>query len=184
MGQLKLHKAPYLDAELSFLEALAEDGFCFGDNPLSLAEIQAIGVDVIAYYQDRQNLSQPITLRNGEVVPRIAQTDFWLVENNDAFIGQITLRAPELPAHLLEMGGHIGYSIRPSMYGKGYGTKMLGLLLQQLDKKEYPKVLITCNEPNKASARVIEKNGGVLQDVIDTKYNPGIKMCRYHIEII
>jgi predicted acetyltransferase len=183
MNNLQLHKAPYLSAELSFLEALAE-GFTPGEeSPFSLAVMQAIGSDVKAYYESRIDLSKPITLRNGEVVPKIGQKEFWLVENDDTFIGQISLRVSELPDHLLEMGGHIGYSIRPAVRGKGYATKMLGLLLQKIDKQEYPNILITCNEGNIASAKVIEKNGGILQDIIDTEYSPKHKMCRYHVKL-
>jgi predicted acetyltransferase len=32
------------------------------------------------------------------------------------------------------------------------------------------KVLVTCNDSNLASARVIEKAGGVLEDVRDTEH--------------
>lgn len=182
MDSLKLKTAPYFDAELSFLESLAE-GFTPGeDKPFTLPEMQAIGNNVQAYYDSRADLSKPCNLRNGEIVQRVNQKEYWLVDG-EIFIGQINLRIPNLPKHLLEVGGHIGYSIRPSMRGKGYATKMLDILLKTIDKKEYPYVLITCNEGNLSSRGVIENNGGILQDIIDTEYSPEHKMCRYHISI-
>lgn len=170
-----------MDAELSFLEALAR-GWVPGESPaFSFEEKQAIGSDIRHYYRLCNDLSRPVMLRNGEEVARIAQTNYWLVENDDTFIGQISLRGSELPPHLQELGGHIGYSIRPDMRRKGYATAMLELLLRKVDKQEYNPVLITCNEDNYPSRRVIENNGGVLQDIIETKYNPDYKTCRYHI---
>ena len=35
------------------------------------------------------------------------------------------------------------------------------------------KILITCNEPNIASAKVIEKNGGVLEKIIPSHISTG-----------
>ena len=43
------------------------------------------------------------------------------------------------------------------------------------------KILITCNEPNIASAKVIEKNGGVLEKIIPHPGFPNVK--RYRINI-
>ncbi len=184
MGSLKLQKAPTFDAEISFLSALVEPKFTFGDsNYFTFEQMQEIAVNVPAYYKNRADTSLNCTLPNGDIVPRVQQTEYWLVENDDTFIGQIALRDFNLPPYLLEFGGHIGYSIRPSMMGQGYATKMLKLMLNKLNKTEYPYVLITCNEKNKASCKVIEKNGGILQDIINSKYSPENKTCRYHIKL-
>jgi predicted acetyltransferase len=59
-------------------------------------------------------------------------------------------------------GGHIGYFIRPSERDKGYGTRMLILALDEARKLGLSQVMMTCNINNLASARGIEKNGGVL----------------------
>ena len=63
-------------------------------------------------------------------------------------------------------GGHIGYGVRYSEWNRGYGTKMLGLALEKAKELHLSLVLITCNDDNLASARVMEKNGFVLGDKI------------------
>lgn len=65
---------------------------------------------------------------------------------------------------LLQRGGHIGYGVRYSEWNRGYGTKMLALALEKAKELHISSVLITCNDDNIASARVMEKNGFVLKD--------------------
>jgi predicted acetyltransferase len=67
------------------------------------------------------------------------------------------------------VGGHIGYGIRPSARGRGLATWALRSALPHASELRLEKVLITCNDTNLASARVIEKAGGVLEDVRHTE---------------
>lgn len=90
---------------------------------------------------------------------RVGSDYYWLVDDeNDYFIGEIAIRH-RLNDALSIRGGHIGYVIRFSEWGKGYGTKMLGLALDKARLMGLTRVLITCDEANNASARVMEKNG-------------------------
>ena len=66
---------------------------------------------------------------------------------------------------LLEEGGHIGYSIRPSERGKGYATEALRQGLQVAKEKNIKRALVTCSTENPASRAVIVANGGVFEDV-------------------
>ncbi|EID25526.1 acetyltransferase, GNAT family [Streptococcus oralis SK1074] len=66
---------------------------------------------------------------------------------------------------LLEEGGHIGYSIRPSERGKGYAKEALRQGLQIAKEKNIKKALVTCSVENPASRAVIVANGGVFEDV-------------------
>ena len=66
---------------------------------------------------------------------------------------------------LLEEGGHIGYSIRPSKRGKGYAKEALRQGLQVAKGKNIKKALVTCSTENPASRAVILANGGELEDV-------------------
>ena len=66
---------------------------------------------------------------------------------------------------LLEEGGHIGYSIRPSERCKGYAKEALRQSLQVAKEKNIKKVLVTCSVENPASRAVIVANGGVFEDV-------------------
>ena len=113
----------------------------------------------------------------------VKTTHLWLVDG-DELIGEVSIRH-ELTDALRRHSGNIGYWIRPSYWGKGLGTLAL---LQALDyvRATLPlsRVLITCNDENIASARVIEKNGGVLQDKIINQLGPQrVLTRRYWIEL-
>lgn len=96
---------------------------------------------------------------------RVPETIYWLVDDGD-FIGRLELRH-ELNDHLLEVGGHIGYSIRPSRRQLGYGTQILKLALEKACESGMERVLLTCDPDNVASRKIIEKNGGVFENRID-----------------
>lgn len=81
-------------------------------------------------------------------------------------LGFLNLRL-RLNDYLLENGGHIGYSIRPSQRGKGYGKEQLRLGLAEARKQGLERVLITCDEDNEASRRTILSAGGVYENTID-----------------
>lgn len=108
----------------------------------------------------------------------VPQTTYWLIDG-DNLIGQVDIRH-YLNENLLLHGGNIGYGIRTPYQNKGYGTKMLELALKKCKLLKLDKVLITCIENNIASAKVIEKNGGVLENKINMDNNI---YCRYWITI-
>lgn len=106
---------------------------------------------------------------------------FWLVQD-DEMIGVGNIRHSLTPA-LERLGGHIGYAIRPSKWNQGYGTLQLKLLLREANKLGISRALLTCDERNIASARVMEKNGGVYQDTIDNVMDgQPIRLRRYWID--
>ena len=77
--------------------------------------------------------------------------------------------------------GQIGYSVLPSQRKRGYASEILKLTLIEAAKYGLSKILITCNEPNIASAKVIEKNDGVLEKIIP---HPGFSnVKRYYIDL-
>ena len=79
-------------------------------------------------------------------------------------LGFLNLRL-RLNDYLLENGGHIGYSIRPSERGKGYAKESLRQGLQVAKEKNIKKALVTCSVENPASRAVIVANGGAFEDV-------------------
>lgn len=79
-------------------------------------------------------------------------------------LGFLNLRL-RLNDYLLEKGGHIGYSIRPSERGKGYAKEALCQGLQVAKEKNIKRALVTCSTENPASRAVILANGGELEDV-------------------
>jgi predicted acetyltransferase/catechol 2,3-dioxygenase-like lactoylglutathione lyase family enzyme len=95
----------------------------------------------------------------------VPQTEFWLVVGED-YVGRISLRH-HLNEKLALFGGHIGYEVRPSMRQRGYGTLMCRLVLDHARALNLNRVLITCDDDNIGSQKIIEANGGILQDKID-----------------
>lgn len=103
---------------------------------------------------------------------------YWLVENSEV-VGEATIRH-KLTATLLKKGGHVGYGIKPSKRKMGYGVKILELCLKKARQKGLKKVLITCDDDNVGSWKIIEANGGVLKNKI--KYQ-GKLIRRYWVVI-
>ena len=92
---------------------------------------------------------------------RLPSRDFWIVDGE--FCGRIGLRfqrgTESLPPTAL---GHIGYSIVPWKRRRGYATEALRLILPVAREENLTRVLVTCDDDNEPSRKVILANGGVL----------------------
>lgn len=110
----------------------------------------------------------------------VPETVFWLVDQ-DKYIGRVSVRH-FLNDHLLKVGGHIGYDIRPMERRKGYGTLILRLVLPKAKALGIEKALLTCDETNIASRKIIEKNGGVLENRVPNP-NGGPDKLRFWIDL-
>lgn len=64
----------------------------------------------------------------------------------------------------MAFGGHIGYSVKPSERRKGYASQLIQLALDHYRARGIDRVLLTCDKDNIASAKVIQHNGGQLED--------------------
>jgi len=91
---------------------------------------------------------------------------FWLIGAGNRYLGDVDVRH-HLNEALQRYGGHIGYKIRPSQRRKGYGKLICRLGIEEARKLGIGDILITCDDDNIASCKVIEANGGRLQDKID-----------------
>lgn len=90
-------------------------------------------------------------------------TYLWITEG-PRYVGAIAFRHYLTPA-LLNSGGHIGYGVRPSCRGRGAASWALQELCARLALQGEPdRVLLTCDDTNAASAKTIERGGGVLED--------------------
>jgi len=83
--------------------------------------------------------------------------------SDEEVVGFLALRHT-LTAWLLEEGGHIGYSVRPSRRGRGHAGRALALAVERSAELGLDRVLLTCDVDNEASRRTIEGNGGVYED--------------------
>ena len=123
------------------------------------------------WLENNQNQEMGINLPEGWV-PAIQLVAF--SEKGQA-LGFLNLRL-RLSDYLLEVGGHIGYSIRPSERGKGYAKKTLRQGLKVAKEKNIKRTLVTCSVNNPASRAVILANGGLIEDVRN-------RVERYWIEV-
>jgi predicted acetyltransferase len=105
----------------------------------------------------------------------------WLIDK-DEFIGRVQIRH-ELTEYLEKYGGHIGYYIRPTKRKMGFGNKILEMAINEAKKIGFEKVLLTCNDDNIGSWKIIEANGGVLESVLDPEKEGEKKKRRYWIII-
>lgn len=69
----------------------------------------------------------------------------------------------ELTDDLLQLGGHIGYGVRPSVRRLGHATQLLRLALRRARGIGIGDVCLTCHRDNAASARTMQRNGGELE---------------------
>ena len=104
---------------------------------------------------------------------RVPQSIFWLyVDGMPVGFGKVRHRLTE---KLLIDGGNVGYGIRPSERGKGYGTIQLKLLLEQAKEIGIERVLLTINNDNINSIKLALINGGKVENQDET-------ICRIWID--
>ncbi|KAA0771288.1 acetyltransferase [Bacillus sp. 4048] len=111
---------------------------------------------------------------------RVPSSQFLSFENGE-LIGFMNIRH-RLNEELLRESGHIGYSVHPNKRRQGYATKQLKLALYEAQKLGLQKVLITCDKANIASAKTIQKVGGVLENEVVSSHTGEI-VQRYWVKI-
>jgi predicted acetyltransferase len=119
-------------------------------------ESPAVFADMVRFVVGQEEPDAP---RPAGFVPSTAR---WMVDAGE-LVGRISLRH-ELTELLLAWGGHIGYSVRPSARRRGYATDALRQMLPLCAERGLGQVLVTCDEENVASRKVIEANGGRYED--------------------
>ena len=99
---------------------------------------------------------------------KVPQSTYWLYADGKP-VGQGRIRH-FLTDALREAGGNIGYVVRPTERGKGYGTILLRELRKEAARLGIERALVTVHNDNPASIRVAMKNGGALEKVTDTRH--------------
>jgi len=101
-----------------------------------------------------------------ETTPRrigiVPHTTWWWVDGED-YLGRISVRH-RLTQFLRDVGGHVGYYVRPSRRRRGHATAMLRAVLPYAADLGLEQVLVTCDDSNEGSRRAIEAAGGAFED--------------------
>lgn len=141
---MRLEKAAieHLAAFTVYVQACVADG-------LSLYE--AATVDSEAYFKKRIAYAEGQQLPDGW--PAISM--YFCIEG-ERILGAIRVRHGTNP-YIENVIGHIGYETLSQSRGKGVATKMLSWVKQQVIEND---AIVTCDESNLASQKVIEKCGG------------------------
>jgi predicted acetyltransferase len=158
----------YKDSFLAGLHEFQQEGLLLNYN-LSMLE-----QDFSLFLAQTRNEQDPTRIPP-DTVPSIR---YWLIDN-DLFVGNLSIR-PKLNAFMLKVAGHIGYQVRPSLRGRGYGNVILRLGVQKAHTYGISPILVTCDETNIASKKVIEYNGGRFENAVTIDGSP-IKKLRYWI---
>jgi predicted acetyltransferase len=164
-----------LDAPAGLEAFLREVGA--GEAGFGGTEFASGRLSLAGYLQMQVDFTAGLNLPDGYV----PQTTFWGIDDHGEVIGMLRMRH-RLNDVLLRSGGHIGYYVRPEARGKGYASEMLRLALLQAREMGIDRVLLTAYASNEASCRVIEKNGGIMEDE-SPHPETGLPYRRYWIEV-
>ena len=135
----------------------------FGDESYTVQEL-ADPTGFAAFTRRLQDLARPGTQFPAGMV---ATTTLWWVDGCD-YLGRLSIRH-ELNDWLREFGGHIGYVVRPSARRRGNARAMLTAALPIVHGLGIDPALVTCDDANVGSRRVIESNGGVFESQREEK---------------
>ncbi len=92
----------------------------------------------------------------------VPATLFFFMEH-ETFLWALHIRHHIDHPNLRETGGHIGYGLRPSVRGKWLAKEMLTLGLEETQKLDLDRVLLTADEDNPASWKTIESCWGIFE---------------------
>jgi len=113
------------------------------------------------WLEELKKRSSEATVPEG-LVP--SSTYLGIREKDNYIVGMIDIRH-YLNEYLTQIGGNIGYSVRKTERNKGYAKQMLKLALEKCKELKIKKVLITCDEDNIASEKVILSANAKLEDI-------------------
>jgi predicted acetyltransferase len=123
-------------------------------------QLASIRRDPDAFLKDLLGAGDTIRHADGTVTPRLPDKMFWIWDGD--FCGVIGLRwqpeSDELPPYVR---GHVGYGVVPWKRRRGYASAALALVLVEARAVGLKRVFISADTGNRASRRVIERNGGV-----------------------
>ena len=171
-----------IDANDKYLEQYKE-AYLESVKQIELGNIKKHSM-MFLYFEDNDIIKHFMDSRDQSKIPSyyVPSYDYFAVDD-EKLIGVIHIRI-RLTDNLLRYGGHIGYGINPKYWKMGYGKKVLQLGLEESKTLiEDDKILITCDDDNVGSYKIIESNGGILENKVENE-DAGEKFLtrRYWIE--
>ena len=104
--------------------------------------------------------------RGENLPPGHVPSTFLFAFAGPAIVGRVSIRHTLTPV-LAQVGGHIGYAVVPAYRRQGHGTEILRQSIRiARETLGLTRVLVTCDDDNIGSIRVIERNGGVLEGLV------------------
>jgi predicted acetyltransferase len=160
---------PTVDVQASFLAAMAElqaEGRGVpADDTMIGQEMRRFG----GRWSDPGVFAEYVGWLRAQVLEETARpegfvpsTTLWWLDDGE-YLGRIAIRH-RLTPRLRELAGHIGYDVRPSARRRGHATAMLASALPVARELGIDPVLVTCDADNTGSKKVIEANGGIMED--------------------
>jgi predicted acetyltransferase len=170
------HRDSFIRTAREFLE---EDcSVCIGELKIERWHGGRLDADFGSYVKYLRDMADKDICGSG----RMPETRLWLVDHGEV-VGILTVRH-ELNDFLLQGGGHIAYAIRPSRRGQGYGNLILRLALVEARKLGLDRVLLVCDWDNHLSRKVIEANGGLLENEVEVSLDgETVRVFRYWIPV-
>ncbi|HSC26322.1 MAG TPA: GNAT family N-acetyltransferase, partial [Vicinamibacterales bacterium] len=123
------------------------------------------------YYKDGMPIARYLDVlaereRGVNLPPDHVPSTFLFAFKGPRIVGRVSIRHT-LNDFLERVGGHIGYVVVPEFRRQGHATTILRLAIHiAYEQLGIDRVLLTCDDDNVGSIRTIEKNGGVLEDVV------------------
>jgi predicted acetyltransferase len=122
--------------------------------------------DFVSHYTEGMDFSSLLRIlddqENGRYLPEgYVPSTFLFAFVGSKLVGRVMIRH-RLNDYLQKVGGHIGYGVVPSERRKGYAKKMSEKSIDFAQSIGIESILITCDENNIPSKRIIEKIGGVF----------------------
>jgi predicted acetyltransferase len=160
MTAAKLEK-PSIEHKQSYLKALKE---FHEEGRYTFLEIEDVSENFAEFIEKVNNGKRHLHKPYADWIEPVPETVLWLIKDHE-FIGTLNIRH-RLNWHLEKWGGHIGFIVRPSMRGKGYGKKLLQKAIPYIAHMGIERALLTIDPDDKGANKIVQFVGGKMQDTL------------------
>ncbi len=160
MTAAKLEK-PSIEHKQSYLKALKE---FHEEGRYTFLEIEDVSENFAEFIEKVNNGKRHLHKPYSDWIEPVPETVLWLIKDHE-FIGTLNIRH-RLNWHLEKWGGHIGFIVRPSMRGKGYGKKLLQKAIPYIAHMGIERALLTIDPDDKGANKIVQFVGGKMQDTL------------------